>query len=189
METKTCLGLCFCLILSVSLLGEEKQKQDSNQSCKAFVTTFYKWYLAISLEHNSIPASDRALKRRPYLFSSELVWRLREQSEVQDRAGSNLVSLDIDPFPGPDGSGDRFVVEKVTIKNDRCWAEIHSVRDGKEDATPDVTPELTLKERRWSFTNFYYPSPSNPEAWDLLGGLKTARESWKASGILNDKEH
>jgi len=44
--------------------------------------------------------------------------------------------------------------------------------DGKEDATPDVTPELALKGDRWIFVNFYYPTPSRPKALNLLGELR-----------------
>jgi len=182
------MGLCLCLTLSISRFGQESQKQDNNKSCRAFVTTFYKWYLAISLKPNPIPASDRASKDKPYLFSSELLLRLSEESEVQKRAGSDLVGLDIDPFSGPDGSGDWFVVERVTMKDDRCWAEIHTVSDGKEDATPDVTPELALKGSRWLFVNFYYPSPSTPKVSNLLSELKELRESWKAYGIVKDRK-
>jgi hypothetical protein len=55
--------------------------------------------------------------------------------------------------------------------------------DGKEDATTNVTPELALKGDRWVFVNFYYPTPSDPKALDLLSMLKSLRESWKAYGI------
>jgi hypothetical protein len=186
---RACTGLCLCLILSVSLFGQERQRQDKEISCREFVTTFYKWYLEISSKHDPISTSDRALRDKPFLFGSELLQRLREASEVQKRAGSDLVGLDIDPFSGPDGRSDRFVVEKVTIKDDHCRAEVHFVWNGKKDAAPDVTPELTSEGRRWIFINFYYPSPSDPKASNLLGDLKAVRESWKASGLLKDKEH
>jgi hypothetical protein len=183
-------ALGLCLMLSVPALGQEKPRQDNKTSCRQFVTAFYKWYLEASLKQDPLlSAADRAVKNRPYLFSSELVQRLREASEVQQRTGSDLVGLDIDPFSGPDGSGDQFVVEKVTIKDDRCWAEIHFVWNGKKNAAPDVTPELSADGHRWTFLNFYYPSPDDPKASNLLSDLKAARVSWKASGLLKDKKH
>lgn len=185
---RTCGALCLCVILSVSVFSQGRPRQNNETSCREVVTTFYKWYLEITLKHDSLPASDRALRDRPYLFGQELHHRLREASEVQEKAGSDLVGLDIDPFSGPDGSGDQFVVDKVTVKDDHCWAEVHFVWNGKKDAASDVTPELTAKGRRWIFVNFHYPSPSDPKASDLLSDLKVARESWKASGLLKDKE-
>jgi hypothetical protein len=98
-------------------------------------------------------------------------------------AGSNLVGLDADPFFSADGHGEGFVVKKITIKENKCWVEIHTVWDKTADVTPDVTPELELKGDRWIFVNFYYPTPSNPKALNLLDELKALRESWKAYGI------
>jgi hypothetical protein len=183
----TCLYLC--MTCSIPLWGQVCSTQSNAKSCQQFVETFYKWYLTISLKNDPVPASDRAVKDRPYLFSSELVWRLREQSEVQDRAGSNLVRLDIDPFSGPDGRGDRFTVEKVTTSDDRCRAEIHAVRDEETDESPDVTSELALKHGQWIFVNFYYLSSDPRQAWNLLGALKEARKSWKAEGLLTANKH
>jgi len=183
-KASTCIGLCLCLTLSSSLSGQKGQKRDSNRSCREAVTAFYSWYRTISSMRNPVSESDRAVKDRPYLFSSELVWRLREQSEVQDRAGSNLVRLDIDPFSGPDGIGDQFIAGKITTKNDRCWARIHVVWDGEKHELPDVTSELALKHGHWIFVNFYYLSSDLKQAWNLLDALKEARKSWMADGLL-----
>jgi hypothetical protein len=186
---KACIGLCLCLTFSISLSSQESGRtQADNKSCRDFVGTFYTWYFPIASRNNRVPASDFALKERAYVFSSELLWRLREESEVQKRAGSDIVDLDADPFFSSDGPGKGFVLEKITIKDDRCWAELHTVWAGKEDATPDVTPELAFEDGRWLFVNFYYPSPSNPKALNLLSELKAIRESWKAYGLVKDQK-
>jgi hypothetical protein len=175
----TCLYLF--LACSMSLPGQAIPTQSKAKSCRHFVKVFYRWYQTISKTNDPVPASDRAVQDRPYLFSSELVWRLKEQSEVQDRAGSDLVSLDIDPFSGPDGSGDGFLVEKITTQNDRCWAEVHVLRKGENELpVPDVTPELAFKHGQWIFVNFHYLSSN------LLDALREARKSWKADGLLKD---
>ena len=175
--------LCLCLTLSLSLLAQPNRKRDNDKSCGEFVGAFYKWYLAIALRNNPVPASDFALKDRPYVFSPELLRQLKQESEVQKMAGSNLVGLDADPFFSADGHGEGFVVKQITIKENKCWVEIHTVWDKTADVTPDVTPELELKGDRWIFVNFYYPTPSNPKALNLLDELKALRESWKANGI------
>ena len=180
---KKCVGLCLCLTFCIPLSGQDIPKKDINKSCRQFVEAFYTWYLEIASRNNGLPDSDIALKDRPYLFSSELLLRLREESEVQNRAGSDLVNLDINPFSGPDGIGARFGVEKITTKVDRCWAEVHF----DEYKIPGVMPELAVRDGRWIFVNFYYPSPSNLKAADLLSELKAFRKLWKAHGLLKDK--
>jgi hypothetical protein len=100
----TCLFLCVTVVLPLS--AQARPTQINATSCRLFVETFYRYYLDTASRNHGLTDSDLALKDRPYLFSSELLLRLREESEVQTRAGSNLVNLDIDPFAGPDGAGD-----------------------------------------------------------------------------------
>lgn len=115
--------------------------------------------------------------------------QLRADSEAQEKAGSDLVSLDADPFLGADGPAERYIVERITIMDGKCWAEAHGVREGKESKTPDVTPELVLKGRPMAFRRFLLPSPSDPKEWNLLGALEADREFRKEYGPGNDKKH
>ena len=186
-KAKACIGMCLCLALSMFALGQEKREQNTSKSCGAFVGRFYTWYVAIAVRHNRLPESDLALKSKPYLFSPDLIQQLREDTEAQEKAGSDLVSLDADPFVGADGPAERYAVEKITIKDGRCWAEVHGVWEGKQSETPDVTPELVLKGGRWLFVNFYFPSPSDPKAWNLLDALDADRELRKKFGRGNVK--
>ena len=50
-----------------------------------------------------------------------------------------------------------------------------------------MTPELVLKNGRRMFVNFYFPSPSDPKAWSLLGALEADREAAKEIGTRTDK--
>lgn len=168
----------FCLAFTFSLSGQERRRQSAGISCRQFVQEFYSWYLA-----NASKDQERdggvALKHRSYLFSPAIVKALREDDEAQVKAGSDLVSLDGDPFVGGDGLSEGYIVEKVTVKDGRCFAEVHAVWDGKKDETPDVTPELVIKNGTWLFVNFYFPSPSDPKGWNLLNALKALREGEK----------
>lgn len=161
------------LALAFSASGQKKPKQNTSNSCREFVVEFYSWYLA---NHNQGRAGDLALNDRPYLFSPAIVKALREDNEAQEKAGSDLVSLDGDPFVGADGFAERYIVEKITTKQGRCWAEVHAVWDGKEDEASDIIPELEVGNGKWRFRNFYFPSAANPKGWDLLGVLKVLRE-------------
>lgn len=183
-----CVGLCLCFVFSIAAFGQERhQSNDAAASCQAFVTRFYTWYLGLPVKQKQMRKSDVALKSRPYLFSSELVRQLREDSNAQEKAGSDLVSLDADPFLA-DGAAERYSVRKVTLNGRQCWAEVHGVWEGKESTTPDVTPELLLNTDRWVFVNFYFPSPSSSKGWNLLDELKAAREMQKKYGPERDKK-
>lgn len=174
---KTCICIFFCLTFSVSLSGQANRQASTGKSCKAFVVEFYSWYLELKLKNFGERTSDLALKARPNFFLPYLAQLLRENSAAQDKAGSDLVSLDADPFIGADGPADQYLIEKVTLKDGKCWAEVHEVRDHNEDKAPVVTPELELKNGRWRFMNFYFPRPSGFKSWNLIGELKSIRES------------
>jgi hypothetical protein len=175
-KPKMCIGLFLCMTLCVPLLGLRRQNEETSKSCRDFVEGFYAWYLANALGPNQLPKSDLAWKSRPYLFSPDLVRQLREDFEAQEKAGSDLVSLDADPFVGGDGPAERYIVKGITIKDGKCWAEVHGVREGKESEKPDVTPELVFPDGRWRFVNFFFPGPSAVKGWNLLGALKADRE-------------
>ena len=182
----TLVAFFFCLAFTFSLSGQERNLQSADVSCRGFVQEFYSWYLANSSKD---PERDGgvALQRRSYLFSPAIVEALREDDEAQVKAGSDLVSLDGDPFVGGDGLSEGYIVEKVTVKDGRCLAEVHAVWDGKKDETPDVTPELVMKNGKWLFVNFYFPSPLDPKGWNLLSALKALREG-ERQGRSSKKE-
>jgi hypothetical protein len=128
--TRTFIWLNICLILPVSLVGQRRPEGATSKSCREFVASFYAWYAPIARADHKGPASDLAWEKRPTLFTKDLVGLLREESEAQNKAGADLVSLDADPFLGADGAGGRYVVKKTTTKGDTCWAEVHAVWDG-----------------------------------------------------------
>ena len=167
------------------LFGQEKRQQDTRESCREFVESFYGWYLTAAPRNNLGPAAELALKEKPYLFSSELIRQVREDFEAQEKAGSDLVSLDADPFIGADGPPERYVVEKITTKQNSCWADVHFVWDGKQVEAPSVTPKMRFQDGRWRFVDFYFYSfsPSGaPKRWSLLSELTKLRKSRKKYG-------
>ena len=184
-----CIWLNLCLILPTSLVAQKTLEHATGKSCRAFVASFYDWYGPIAKSNHRGFASDLAWKRRPTLFTKNLVALLRDESEAQNKAGADLVNLDADPFLGADGAGDRYVVEKTTTKSDTCWAEVHAVWDGKEDTSPDVTPQLAFKDEQWVFVNFYFPSPSAPKSWNVLDALSKARQEWIRRGLIKGQSH
>jgi hypothetical protein len=175
--------LSLYLALPLCVCGQQQQSppKDTSNSCRKFVEEFYSWYRTKTI-NDPVRDGGVALKERSYSFSLAIVQALREDIEAQVKAGSDLVSLDGDPFVGADGLAGNYIVEKVTVKNQSCWAEVHGVWEGKEDRNPDVIPELAIRNHKWRFVNFYFPTPSNPRGWDLLSALRALREGEKKQG-------
>jgi hypothetical protein len=185
----SCGGVLLCLTLSfLSLHGQQTRAVQTSGSCREFVEKFYSWYVATAARESQEQAGYAALHYRSYLFSPVIVQALKEDSEAQDKAGSELVSLDGDPFAGGDGVAEGYVVERATVKNGRCWAEVHGVWDAKEDDTADITPELVIKSDKWLFVNFYFPDMSSPKGWNLLSALKALRNGRKQNRSPKDHE-
>ena len=169
------------LALCSSASAQTRPQQTLRSSCRKFVTNFYSWYL-VNDPIDQKAAGDSALQDRSYLFSPAIVQALREDEQAQEKAGSDLVSLDMDPFAGPDGLAEGYKIEKIAIADGRCRAEVHGIRGGKEYETPDVIPELTIKNGTWLFVDFCFPSPSEPKGSSLLAMLKELRAGEKRQG-------
>jgi len=175
----TFVAFFFCLASTMYCLGQEEKPLSTDRSCRKFVQEFYSWYAAKAAKERQEMAGDLPLKYRSDLFSSAIVQGIREVDEAQKVAGSDLISFDVDPFVGADGIAKKYIVERASVTNNRCMAEVHAVWDGKEDQAPDVISETVIENGKWTFVNFYFPSPSNPKGWDLLGALKAFREGEK----------
>lgn len=123
---KIWISLFLYLMCAFSSYAAPKQEKTS-RSCQDVVERFYHWYLTNAWKQKHMLPAPYALKHRAYLFSSSIITQVTEDYQAQDMAGSDLVSLDGDPFVGPDGAAERYIVEKVTTKDDTCWAEVHGV--------------------------------------------------------------
>ena len=86
------------------------------------------------------------------------------------------MGLDFDPILACQDCDIGSNVEKTTIKDGRCWAEVHGGRDKSGNSELRVIPELALKDGKWEFVNFHYPNPERPEFENLLSLLESLRE-------------
>ncbi len=149
-------------------------------SCTQFVQGFYDWYVhkLIGGEGEFIQALDRK-----DTFSPELVKALREDYEASQKNSDDIVGLDFDPFLNTQDPFEHYVVGKTTIKNDHCFANIHSVQKGRRNLKPDVVAELAEVTDHWEFVNFHYPeqtSPTDENLVSILKELKSSRETIQA---------
>lgn len=153
---------------TAAFAGTETKQQDESLSCKAFVQSFYQWYVPLAhREDLKGPASDLALKHKASAFSAGLYQALKADSEAQARS-KELVGLDFDPFLNSQDPDTRYDVRAVKQAGEHCSAEVFGVGDSGKRTQPDVVAELTRAGEDWIFTNFQYPSLKT----DLLQVLK-----------------
>src|SRR5581483_8466272 len=98
---KSRISLSLLFMLSVTASGQPASPVgDASASCREVVAGFYTWYVRVEVPKDESRRSDLALRSRPDWFSRELAKQLREDSDAQKKVGSDLVSLDADPFVG-----------------------------------------------------------------------------------------
>ncbi|MGH9864892.1 MAG: hypothetical protein ACRD4H_05690 [Candidatus Acidiferrales bacterium] len=158
--------------MSSPLAIQAKKPANIKELARDFVQRFYDWYVPRALKENAGPSSDLALKYRSYVFSPELFRALKKDSNSSKKADGEVVGLDFDPFLNSQDPGDRYEVGKVTHEGDSYRVEVYGVWSGKKSETPDVVPDLVLKNGRWLFINFYYPNLQR----DLVSILKALAE-------------
>jgi len=151
------------------------------QSCRAYVQKFYGWYVPAMLHSGNKVMSDVALDRKDFAFSPELRKSLKEDLAASRKNKDEIVGLDFDPFLNTQDPEHRYVVGTVTVKDAHCSANVHGVVSGKKNEKSDVTPELELRDGRWTFINFHYGQTEKPEDENLLAVLKTLRDARKTS--------
>lgn len=149
----------------------------TQKSCQSFVQRFYDWYVPLALSDKPAPAVATALKARPRAFSRQLLHLLEEDLQAQAKNTKEIVGLDFDPLLNSQDPGDRYAVQKVTIRDNRCSTEVYKVSPGTKGVRPDVVPQLMFQAGRWTFVNFHYGKGKESTDENLLQILARLRKS------------
>ena len=166
--SKSCLVaniVCFFVLalLSLSATAQPANSPEQIPACRRFVQDFYSWYVPFTQKPTNGPAFNLALRNKAEVFSPELLRALKLDSEAQARAKGEIDGIDFDPLVGGLDPADHYTVRQVTVKGDRCFAEVW--RDSPTDTTeksrkPDAVAELAQRAGHWEFVNFHYPEVS-----------------------------
>ena len=124
------------------------------QSCKAFVQSFYDWYwnrFAAQAESpgfniGEIPDVWTVLQHRPSVLSPKLR-RLLANEEKKMRATHEIGNLDFDPFLNSQDPRGKYVVARTVVTNNRCEATIPQGH---------IVVEAEKNGSGWQFSNFHY---------------------------------
>jgi hypothetical protein len=160
--------LAVLVFLAAPVMAQHPQSKDSPLE---FVQEFYNWYTPIASKDHKGPAFSIALKRKPSLFSSELIQALNEDATAQEKANGEIVGIDWDPFLYGQDSGGRYVVGKMKQKGDRYFVDVNVILNAKKLSGPHVIAELMKVNGQWTFMNFRYLDSA-----DLLTNLKTLKK-------------
>jgi hypothetical protein len=172
------------LLTAVSVSAQTKPATPAlspEQSCKAYVQKFYDWYLPVFAHGGNEPSDKRAINSKRFGFDKELRKRLLEDLQASAKVSGEVVGLDFDPFLAAQDTSDRYLVRRAEMRNDHCWASVAAIQSGQKINDADVLPELTLRDGRWVFVNFHYPSQDSVKADDLLSLLKRLAEDRRRS--------
>lgn len=169
-----CWNLLAVMALPALMHAQNKDSASTEDSCRLFAQEFYDWYLPNThikqAKMNHMPALQFALKNRRAAFDPDLVRLLDEGKAQAQRDGEPF--LDFDPILNSQDPAARYVVDKTTLKDGHCSAEVYGESSGKKSDKPDLVAELTCKDGHWFFADFYYPNAEHPDSKSLLRMLR-----------------
>ena len=168
-------GVLSLLFVPAHAVSQVASGLQGSSSCRRFVQEFYDWYAPFFREPLQVNGrvSDLAIKRKAALFNPDLVRALKADSEAQVHS-TDLVSLDSNPFAGPDPA-DHYEARHVTWQARRCLVEVWRASPGDtaaKSSKPEVVAQVALVRGHWEFQNFRYPDSGG----DLVSALAELRE-------------
>jgi hypothetical protein len=158
--------------------GAQQVKLDSAATARAFVESFYRWYVPIAVADHKGPADAIALKERRGLFSSELYRALKADNDAQARTPSELVGLDSDPFLNTQDPCERFAIGSVKRRRDLYRVEVFAVCDGTRHDRPIALADVRMTSGHWEFVDFYHDGGKG----GLLATLRLLSKDRRKSG-------
>jgi Protein of unknown function (DUF3828) len=180
----SCLPALLVLLLAApSLMAESKPTPTPAQACAEFVGQFYSWYLAkeaaLTKANSNKSALDVSISDKKSSFSPALVKALKEDMAAASKSPGEIVGLDFDPILNAQDVAERYLLGKVTAKDDHYFVEVFGVWGGKKSKKPDVVPELVQEKGQWVFDNFHYRNAEDAVNRNLLSVLEQLKKERK----------
>lgn len=164
------------IMLALMTSCQNKSTKATQDSCQHFTQKFYDWYVASEDANRDESALALALKNRRSAFVPDLAQQLEDVEAEQKRLHEPI--LDFDPVLNTQDSAPRYAVEKISLKDDHCWATIYGIQsEMAKREKPNVVAELILRDGRWLFSDFHYPDSEGPNNESLLRILRSLRTS------------
>jgi hypothetical protein len=165
------------LVIMGALVSCAKDETNSdNDAVRAFVQSFYDWYVPTSRQVSADRPSALVLRERPSAFDPNLAGELKEDSDAQAKAPGDIVGLDFDPFLAAQDPCERYEVLDVRKDAQNYRVSVRGRGGCETHEEPDVDAEIISRDGTWLFTNFHYPRSGGT---DLLTTLKKLRDDRK----------
>jgi hypothetical protein len=178
--SRTFIALTFFSCGVGALQAQTPNTPSQPQDCGPFVQQFYNWYVAkenaLMKSNSRESALEVTLREKRSSFSPELVKGLKEDLAASKKSPGEIVGLDFDPFLNAQDIAERYLVGKITPKEDHYWVEVFGVWNGQKNSNPDVVPELVFENGHWIFTNFHYGKTDIPVNENLLSVLEVLKK-------------
>jgi hypothetical protein len=160
---------CFLMLamIACSLMAQTKAPRYVGNSPNDFVEGFYSWYVPHNMSGVSIADMGKYLQLIRSELSPHLAELLEEDSAAQAKC-KDLIGLDFDPFLYTQEPAEHYKIGRAVQTKNGYRVSIYRLEAGKTADEPDVIAEVTQRDGRWYFVNFYYPGGS-----DLIANLKS----------------
>jgi hypothetical protein len=163
--------LLFAVVVSCSGNGPASE----SDGARDFVKNFYDWYVPASETSKDRP-SEVVLEKRPSAFDPALARELKEDSDAQSKAPTEIVGLDFDPFLASQDPCERYEVVAVRKNGQSYLVDVHGVGRCEDHQEADVAAEVVARNGDWLFINFHYPRLGAGDLITILKGLRQDRE-------------
>ena len=145
-----------------------------SDSVKAFVQTFYDWYVPLALKPQDGFSYEIVLKQKPDYFSPALRQALKEDLDASEKNPDYIVGLDFDPILASQDPCEHYITGTVRQTGKNYEIDV-SCLDSNRDK-PDLIAEVMQQASSWVFINFIYPADGSVHKSDLLALLKKLKE-------------
>ena len=135
-------SLWLTILFGFGTAASGQSTASDSPAARAFVESFYRWYVPIATSDLKGPAYVIALEQRPILFSTTLLTALRADADAQAKVTGEIVGLDFDPFLYSQDPCANFSTGTVTRRGSSYLVSVHAVSSGKRRARRGVLAEV-----------------------------------------------
>ena len=145
------------IVIFCCLFPLHAQAQNAS-TCRRFVAGFYTWY-ADNAQKTSLDPLEVAMKERPEAFDSGLL-KMIQSSKQSTPEGDAW--LDFDPILNTQDPSYKYAIGHVSVKGNRCWADVYAATKSQRSRSMNVRPELLFDQNgRWRLYDFHYAKYAN----------------------------
>jgi hypothetical protein len=153
---------------SVSTRPVQEANATGSTAARAFVQSFYDWYVPIANKDNSGPAWYSVLDRRPFVLSDSLRNAMQNDREQASKAVGEIAGLDFDPFLASQDPCERYVAGDSINAGPIYHVPVYGICGKTRREKPDLVADVVRHDTVWTFADFRYPNAHDGQLTRIL---------------------